>query len=225
MANRMKKINKYSLQLLLIVVAALLAVLIFMIHNNSIFLIDSSLTDSVQAMSGVLSFIGGMLAVIVSIYISRKDTREKKEELDLKRRTIVSYLYYIICNLDQVFNDFERNFRPLIFDRKSYISDSIYNHHYNLLIQAADKLKEYQVSDMPHYKILIIFVSVKENIEKIISFADEFKEIHNKRMIFDDGFCVLQYRYQSDFQEMIVAMDNVRIDTKKMSEYLGVEYP
>ncbi|MDG0804143.1 hypothetical protein PO856_001168 [Pectobacterium brasiliense] len=221
----MEKIKKYSLHLLMVIVIILFLALIYIINNNSIFVIESSFTDSVQAMSGVLSFVGGMLAVIVSIYISRKDTREKKEELDLKRRTVVSYLYYTICELDQVFNDFERNFYPLIFKGEVYISDSIYNYHFNQLVQASEKLKEYQVSDMPHYKILIMFVTVKENIEKTISFANKFKQVHNEKMVFNSVFSVVQPHYQSDFRAMIIAMDTVRLETKKMSGYLGVKYP
>lgn len=221
----MEKIKEYSLHLLMVIIIILLLALIYIIHDNGIFVIESSFTDSVQAMSGVLSFAGGMLAVVVSIYISRKDTREKKVELDLKRRTVVSYLYYTICELDHVFDDFERNFYPLLFKREVYISDTVYNYHFHQLVQASEKLNEYQVSDMPHYKILIMFVNVKENIEKTIAFADDFKQVHNKRMVFDNDFPVVQYHYQSDFREMIIAMDIVRLETKKMSGYLGVKYP
>lgn len=221
----MEKIKKHSLHLLLIFLIVILMILIYIVYDNSIFVIESSFTDSIQAMSGVLSFIGGMLAVFVSIYISRKDTREKKEDTDIKRKTIVSYLYFTVCNLDDVFNKFEKDFYELLFNRQVYISDSVYSYHFSQLVQASDKLKEYKVSDMPHFKILITFVAIKENIEKIINLAGKFKEVHNDRLVFDEGFPVIQYHYQSEYEDMINAIKKVRLETKRMSVYLGVKYP
>ncbi|HHE3878375.1 TPA: hypothetical protein ACPD35_005373, partial [Klebsiella pneumoniae] len=64
----MGNIKKYSIHMLLIILIALLLILVFSIKDGSIFLINSSFTDSVQAVSGVLSFLGGAAAVVVSIY-------------------------------------------------------------------------------------------------------------------------------------------------------------
>ncbi|UMJ82815.1 hypothetical protein JJ436_06190 [Klebsiella pneumoniae] len=218
----MGNIKKYSIHMLLIILIALLLILVFSIKDGSIFLINSSFTDSVQAVSGVLSFLGGAAAVVVSIYISRKDTREKKNEEEIKKKKVLYYIYYMVRDLDDAFYQFERDFKDLIFDREVFISDSIYAHHYALLIKSANLLKEYSITDMPRYDILITFISIRGNVNKIIQFVDDFKGLHNEKLVYNDDFIMLQGHYQSDFVKMMQAIHEVKDDTQKIKECLGI---
>ncbi|HFN1283805.1 TPA: hypothetical protein ACQ7GN_003629 [Klebsiella pneumoniae] len=218
----MLNIKKYSIHMLLIILIVLLFMLILAIKDGGIFVINSSFTDSVQAVSGVLSFSGGVAAVVVSIYISRKDTREKKNEEEIKKKMVLYYIYYMVCDLDDAYYQFERDFKDLIFNREVFISDSIYDHHHDLLIKSANLLKEYSITDMPHYNILLIFVSIRDNVNKIIQFVDDFKEVHNQGLVYNDDFTILQNHYQLDFERMMQAINEVRDDTQKIKEYLGI---
>ncbi|MFJ5470766.1 hypothetical protein [Pectobacterium carotovorum] len=185
-------------------------------------MINGSLTDSVQAVSGVLSFSGGVAAVIVSIYISRKDTRERNKQEELKRKTVLHCIYYMIFDLDDVFNKFERDFKELIFNRMPCISDSVYSHHYNILTKSAAMLKEYTITDMPNHSILLTFVSIRDNINIIIDFADDFKDIHNSGLVCKDDFDFSQSYYQSDFRMMMQAIESVKSDKQRIKKYLGI---
>ncbi|KAF0854783.1 hypothetical protein Y788_17440 [Pantoea dispersa 625] len=76
---------------------------------------------------------------------------------------------------------------------------------------------------MPHYKILMMFILLKDNLEKIIALANKFKDLHELGGINSEYYDFIEYEYQSDYNEMILAIDELNSLVERMRIYLRIE--
>ncbi|EMW1139727.1 hypothetical protein AAEL24_000288 [Serratia marcescens] len=204
-------------------IVTLLLAIVYLIHDGFIFVSKSSFTDYIQAGSGVLTFIGGAASVIVAMLVSRKETRNRRNDLYRKRAMIVHYMYDSLCSLDDALNMFVRDFEPFVKERKCYISDMIYNSHKSDVAEALSMLNEYKVTDMPDHQILLMFICVKKNLEKILEISSKLKEVHSEGLIHDDEYySMMSYKLQRDFDEMVNAIDIVRNALERIKDFLKI---